>query len=103
MILLKTLLTFLLLVALFLFWWTNEQRIDLDLGFIILNARVATYIISAFLIGFVPLWLYYRAMRWRLRRRIASLEAQNAIPATKPLNLKPEQISNPDNRPLEPA
>ncbi len=100
MIFLKTLLTFLLFVALFLFWWSNEQRIDLDLGFIILNARVATYIIAAFLLGFIPLWLYYRTLRWRLKRRIASLEAQTAIPPAKPLDSKPEEIANTDNSPL---
>jgi hypothetical protein len=32
-------------------------------------------VISAFLIGFLPLYLVYRTMLWRLRRRVASLEA----------------------------
>ena len=103
MIFLKTLLTFLLLVALFLFWWTNETRIDLDLGFIILNARVATYIIAAFLIGFLPLWLYYRTMRWRLRRRIATLETQYSTPMSRPLDLKHDQVSTADRNPSDPA
>jgi len=96
MIFLKTLLTFLICVALFLFWWSNEQRIDLDLGFIVLNARVATYVIAAFLIGFVPLWLYYRTLRWRLKRRIASLESQAAIPYTKPVDSKPVDTKSSD-------
>ncbi len=100
MIFLKALLAFLVFVALFLFWWSNEQRIDLDLGFVILNARVATYIIAAFLIGFLPLWFYYRALRWRLKRRIATLESQVAVPPTKPLDLKPDEITNADNSPL---
>ena len=27
-----------------------------------------------FALGVIPVWLYFRAMRWRLNRRIASLE-----------------------------
>lgn len=33
-----------------------------------------------FLLGSVPMWLYYRAARWRWQRRIASLE--NSLRAT---------------------
>jgi lipopolysaccharide assembly protein A len=33
-----------------------------------------------FLIGLVPMWLFYRAARWRWQRRIASLE--NSLRAT---------------------
>ena len=97
---LRALLVFLLFVAFFLFWWTNAERIDLDLGFIRIEARAATFIVTAFLIGFVPLWLYYRTIRWRLKRRIASLESQNAIPPTKPLDTKKTQIADTDNSPL---
>ncbi len=97
MIFLRALLVFLLFVVLFLFWWTNAVRIDLDLGFIAIEARAATFILTAFLIGFLPLWLYYRAMRWRLKRRIATLEAQNSPPPPKPLDLGTKPVADKDN------
>jgi hypothetical protein len=37
-----------------------------------------------FALGFVPLWLYHRADRWRRIRRITSLENSMRIAATQP-------------------
>ncbi|HVF93016.1 MAG TPA: lipopolysaccharide assembly protein LapA domain-containing protein [Sphingomonas sp.] len=31
-------------------------------------------LLIAFLIGFLPTWLYYHAVRWRLRQRLAATE-----------------------------
>ena len=41
---------------------------------LLLETRLPALVIAAFLLGLVPTWLLYRATRWRLTRRIASLE-----------------------------
>lgn len=43
---------------------------------------VAIVALFFLLIGFVPMWIYARAIRWRLSRRIATLE--NAMRAVMP-------------------
>ncbi|MEE4452611.1 LapA family protein [Novosphingobium resinovorum] len=45
-----------------------------------LDWPVAVIAIAFFLAGLLPMWLYLRAVRWRLNRRIASLE--NSLRAT---------------------
>lgn len=43
-----------------------------------------------FLLGFIPMWLVHRGVKWRLGRRISSLEsAQQARIATPPVDTPP--------------
>lgn len=79
----KILFWVLLLVATFIFWWTNEARASLDLGTAIVEARVSTFVVGAFMIGFLPTWLLLRGSKWRLVRRIKTLE-DAARPVTVP-------------------
>ncbi|WP_339689690.1 LapA family protein [uncultured Parasphingorhabdus sp.] len=79
----KILFWVLLLVATFIFWWTNEARSSLDLGAAVVEARVSTFVVGAFLLGFVPTWLLLRGSKWRLSRRIKTLE-DAARPAVTP-------------------
>ena len=39
-----------------------------------MDTKLPVLVIGAFLVGSVPLWLYYRAMRWRLKRRLDTAE-----------------------------
>ncbi|NCN84474.1 MAG: DUF1049 domain-containing protein [Sphingomonadales bacterium] len=80
----KILFWVLLLVATFIFWWTNEARASLDLGAAVVEARVSTFVVGAFLIGFLPTWMVLRGFRWRLSRRIKTLE-DAAKPTTAPV------------------
>jgi lipopolysaccharide assembly protein A len=41
----------------------------------VLDTKLPALVIGAFLLGFVPMWLIHRAMRWRTQRRINALEA----------------------------
>jgi uncharacterized integral membrane protein len=79
----KILFWVLLLVATFIFWWTNEARASLDLGAAVVEARVSTFVVGAFLIGFLPTWMLLRGSKWRASRRIKTLEGA-ARPATTP-------------------
>ena len=80
----KILFWVLLLVATFIFWWTNEARASLDLGAAVVEARVSTFVVGAFLLGFLPTWLLLRGSKWRLSRRIKTLE-EAAKPAPAPV------------------
>lgn len=52
-------------------WVPVEVRIWEGL---LLETKLPALVIGAFVLGLVPMWFLYRATRWRLTRRIASLE-----------------------------
>jgi hypothetical protein len=80
----RTIFWVLLAVALVLFainnWVPVEVRIWDNL---LLESKLAALVIAAFLLGLVPTWLLYRTTRWRLNRRIATLES--TLSAQRPL------------------
>lgn len=39
-----------------------------------MDTKLPVLVIGAFLLGCLPLWIYHRAMRWRLRRRLDTVE-----------------------------
>ncbi len=43
-------------------------------GDLILETRLPVLIIVAFLLGLVPTWLWARAIRWQMKRKLASTE-----------------------------
>ena len=50
-----------------------------------------------FLLGLVPMWLFHRAARWRLTRRIAALETSlRAAAAAPPAPAVPEAAPSPE-------
>ena len=49
---------------------------------IVLETKIPALVIIAFLAGLVPMWLVHRGAKWRLGRRIATLES--AIRSTAP-------------------
>lgn len=40
-----------------------------------IDTKLPVLVIGAFILGFLPLWLIHRASKWRLNRRIKTLEA----------------------------
>jgi uncharacterized integral membrane protein len=50
-----------------------------------------------FLLGLVPMWLFHRAARWQLKRRIASLEntARTSAQIPLPAATAPEPVAQP--------
>jgi len=75
-------------------WQPVEVRIWEGL---LLETRLPVLVIMAFLLGLVPTWLLYRATRWRLMRRIASLETSlgaKAAPSLSSTNLEAAQGSD---------
>tara|TARA_R110000782_G_scaffold78293_3_gene155965 strand:+ start:169741 stop:170094 length:354 start_codon:yes stop_codon:yes gene_type:complete len=43
-------------------------------GDIIVETRLPVLILAAFLLGLVPTWLWARAMKWQMRRKLSSTE-----------------------------
>lgn len=78
-------------------WQPVEVRIWEEL---VLETRLPALVISAFLLGLVPMWALYRATRWRLGRRITNLEsllaAQNPSPPLA-TSTQLEAASTPDS------
>ena len=101
----KILFWVLFFVASFIFWWSNEARSTLDIGAAIVEGRVSTFVITAFLLGSVPLWLLHRTNKWRLSRRIKTLEAAaRPVPAPAPQRAsQPAPSPAPVERQTKPA
>ena len=81
----RTILWVLLLVALLVFsifnWTPVEVRIWENL---ILETRIPALVIVSFLLGLIPTWLMHRGVKWRLERRIKTLETAARTAATSP-------------------
>ena len=82
------------------FWPTGD-------GYLHLEWPVGLIALVFFLLGLLPMWLLHRAGRWRLTRRIASLEnavRANAVTAPPPLatadQLATATPAEPDTKPI---
>ncbi|MDQ4088451.1 MAG: LapA family protein [Pseudomonadota bacterium] len=68
---LKTLFWVILAVVLVLFAHANWKMVTIDLwGGLQADVKLPVLVIFAFLIGFVPTFLIYRARLWALKRRV---------------------------------
>lgn len=75
-------------------WVPVEVRIWEGL---LLETRLPALVIGAFLLGLVPMWMLYRATRWRLARRITALETSlntRAAPSLSSTNLEAAQTGS---------
>jgi len=71
----RTIVWVLLLVALLLFSINNWQPVEVKIWEgLVLETRLPALVIVSFLAGLLPMWLLHKGARWRLNRRIASLE-----------------------------
>jgi len=84
---LRTIIWVLLLVALAIFAWANwEPTVTVRIWEgLLVDTKIPAIVIFSFAIGFVPMWLYHRASKWQLRRKIASLEVAARTAAETPL------------------
>ena len=83
----------LLLVALLLFSINNWQPVEVKIWEgLVLETRLPALVIVSFLAGLLPMWLLHKGARWRLNRRIASLEnSVRSVTITTPM---PAQSAN---------
>jgi lipopolysaccharide assembly protein A len=68
---LKTLFWVILAVVLVLFAYTNWKMVTVELwGNLEADVKLPVLVIGAFLLGFLPTFILYRARLWSLRRRL---------------------------------
>ena len=73
---LKTLFWVILLVGFTVFAINNWQPVSMKLwNGLWLDSKLPAVMGASFLLGFLPLWIWHRAMHYRLNRRIATLES----------------------------
>jgi len=72
---LKTAFWVILAVAVALFCKANHRPLDIKLwGDFVWSTKIWFPILIAFLLGAVPFWVFGRAARWRLQKRLDSTE-----------------------------
>lgn len=82
---LKTLVLIMVAVVFVVFGYNNWQAVTVDLwGGLQLVTKLPVLLLLTFLVGFGPAWAYHRTASWRLKRRIATLEANQARTAAVP-------------------
>ena len=65
-----------LAVVFVVFAYNNWQAVTVDLwSGLQLVTKLPVLLLLTFLAGFLPLWAYHRTSSWRMKRRIATLEA----------------------------
>lgn len=93
----RTVLWVLLIVALVVFSMFNWNPVEVTIwDNLILETKVPALVIVSFLLGMIPTWLLLRGTKWRLSRRIKTLE--NAVKATAvtPDNTTPTSVTEGD-------
>ena len=79
----RTILLLLGVAALTAFSASNWQPVELTVwDGLKLDTKLPALVIAAFLLGLLPMWLIHRTTRWRLQRRINTLESSLASTAS---------------------
>jgi uncharacterized integral membrane protein len=95
----RTIFWVILLIALLLFSVNNWQDVEVKIWEgLILQTKLPALVVVSFLLGLVPMWLLHKGARWRLTRRIGTLE--NSVRAAS-VSTPVVPIANTDN--LAPA
>ncbi|GAA0276899.1 hypothetical protein GCM10009127_17070 [Alteraurantiacibacter aestuarii] len=82
----RTVIWVLLLVALMVFSYANWQPISVRIwDNLLIDTVLPAIVVVSFVIGFLPMWLYHRAGKWQLKRRIAALESAARTAAATPI------------------
>lgn len=93
---LKTLLWVTLIVGLTVFAINNWVPVSVSLwGGLRLDTKLPALVIAAFILGFIPLYIFHRTIAWRMKRRIMSLEGNQrtvAFPAPPPISPPPSYV-----------
>jgi putative membrane protein len=85
--LLRTIAWLLLLAMLLVFTVANWGQPPVTVRIwenLVVETKMPAIVVISLLIGFVPMWLYHRASRWRMQRRMQSLEASARASAMPP-------------------
>jgi lipopolysaccharide assembly protein A len=71
----RTIVGVVLLLVLLIFSINNWSPVEVKIWEgLILETKIPALVITAFLLGLIPMWLLHRGVRWRMARRISALE-----------------------------
>jgi len=102
--LLRTIVWVVIAVLLALFTLANWETVQVSIWEgLVLETKLPALVICAFLLGLVPMWLLYRANRWNLNRRIASLENTVKANTVAPPIATSDGLANTATPPSPPA
>ncbi len=94
----RTIAWVLLALVLLVFSFNNWDPVEIKIWEnLVLETKKPALVIIAFLAGLLPIWLLYTGMRWRLTRRIKSLET--AIRSTVVAAVPERGIEEPSDGP----
>ena len=83
----RTIIWVLLALALLVFSFNNWEPVEIKIWEnLVLETKKPALVIISFLAGLLPAWLLHTGIRWRLNRRIKSLETaiRNTVASTSP-------------------
>lgn len=84
----RTILWVLLFAGLMFFSFFNWKEVEVQIWTnMVLETKVPALVIVSFLLGMIPTWLLHRSTKWRLKRRIKTLEAAARIPHVAPADV----------------
>jgi len=99
--LIKALIWVAVLIILVIFAGNNWVPVTIALwGDLLLDTKLPVLIIAAFLLGWLPLYLVYKAGSWRMQRQIRQLQS---IPTDVPRNYVPDPQAPRRTAPAVPA
>ena len=79
-----------LLVLLLAFSFFNWRPVEVQIwDNLVLETKIPALVLVAFLLGLVPMWLIHRGSKWRLQRRITTLENAARTTAITPVTPPP--------------
>lgn len=92
----RTIIWVVLVIALVVFSINNWQPVEIKIWEdLVLETKIPALVIVSFLLGFLPIWLLHYGTRWRLKRRINSLESavRRAVGVKDPPSAGPAPIT----------
>ena len=81
----RTILWVALLVLLLAFSFFNWRPVEVQIwDNLVLETKIPALVVTSFLLGLIPMWLVHRGSKWRLQRRITTLETSARANAMTP-------------------
>lgn len=95
----RTILWVLLFVGLMFFSFFNWKEVEVQIWTnMVLETKVPALVIVSFLLGMIPTWLLHRGTKWRLTKRIKTLEAAAMMPQVAPVSRAPVETTEAPER-----
>ena len=93
----RTIIWVLIAVALLVFAFNNWAPVTVKIWEgLVLETKIPALVIIAFLAGVVPMWLVHRGAKWRLERRISTLENAMRTASATPAVIADPQTNQAD-------